>query len=62
MHLFLKVNKKNEFFLLLWHAHQNIPVKAKVWLSYTVALEDSLSRPGDYKIGCTLTTGVSQIL
>jgi hypothetical protein len=33
-----------------------------VWLSHTVALEDSLSRPRDYKLRCTLTTGVSQIL
>jgi hypothetical protein len=46
----------------VWHAHKNIPVKAKVWLSYNDALEDSLSRPGDYKMRCTLTTGVSQIL
>jgi hypothetical protein len=33
-----------------------------VWLSYSDVLEDSLSRPGDYKLRCTLTTGISQIL
>jgi len=36
--------------------------KAKVWLDYSDALEDSLSRPEDYKLRCTLTTGVSPIL
>jgi hypothetical protein len=36
--------------------------KAKVGLGYNDVLEDSLSRPEDYKLRCTLTTGVSQIL
>jgi len=35
--------------------------KAWVGLSYGDALEDSLSRPGDYKLRCILRIGVSQI-
>jgi hypothetical protein len=41
---------------------QEYSSKAKVWLSYNDALEDSLSRPVDYKLRFTLTTRVSQIL
>jgi hypothetical protein len=49
----------------VWHAQKNVPTKYRCgsdWLSYSDALDGSLSRRGDYKLRCTLTTGVSQIL
>jgi hypothetical protein len=49
----------------VWHAQRNVPAKYRCgsdWLSYSDALDGSLSRRGDYKLRCTLTTGVSQIL